>query len=128
MGMMITGNDLRIPQDGNNIPSGDIVIGVSLGDYGKPRPAAVVQSDLFNSTHASITVCPITTHLLETPLFRVLLSPTKENGLKEISQIMIDKITTLRKEKISKKIGKLDEEQQYTLNHALCLFLNLIKE
>ena len=60
---------------------GDIVIAVTPGDYGKPRPAAVVQSDIFNPTHASITLCPITSHLVDAPLFRLSLQPTTENGL-----------------------------------------------
>ena len=52
---------------------GDIIICALSGDYGKPRPAVVIQSDLFNPTHASITVCPITSHLIEAPLFRLSL-------------------------------------------------------
>jgi mRNA interferase MazF len=71
---------------------GDIIICALSGDYGKPRPAVVIQSDLFNPTHASITVCPITSHLIEAPLFRLSLVPNKLTGLTSVSQIMIDKI------------------------------------
>ena len=40
---------------------GTIVVVAAPGAYtGKPRPAVVVQSDLFNPTHASLTICPIT--------------------------------------------------------------------
>jgi mRNA interferase MazF len=104
---------------------GDIVVCALTGDYGKPRPAVITQSNLFNPTHASITLCPITTHLIEAPLFRLLISPSKHNGLKLPSQIMIDKVATLPREKISKKIGVLNPEQQVALNHALKTWLEL---
>ncbi|OAI49666.1 hypothetical protein AYO45_06895, partial [Gammaproteobacteria bacterium SCGC AG-212-F23] len=74
---------------------GDIVVCALSGDFGKPRPAVVVQSNLFNSTHPSVTLCPITTHIVEAPLFRLMLIPSAKNGLKQSSQIMVDKITTL---------------------------------
>lgn len=82
---------------------GDVVICVLSGDYGKPRPAVVVQSDLFNPTHASITVCPITTYVMDAPLFRLSVEPSSENGLKASSQIMVDKISTLKIKKIRQK-------------------------
>src|SRR5690242_15798066 len=103
---------------------GDIVICVLSSDYGKPRPAVVVQSDLFNNTHASITVCPITTHLVEAPLFRLLLSPTQLNGLKQPSQIMVDKIASLQRDKIRQKIGMLTPDQQTPLNYAIKMWLS----
>ena len=104
---------------------GDIVIAVTPGDYGKPRPAAVVQSDIFNPTHASITLCPITSHLVDAPLFRLSLQPTAENGLEAPSQIMVDKITTVRKEKLRQTIGRLSSAEIDTLNRALYLWLGL---
>src|SRR5579862_1509277 len=102
-----------------DLKRGDIVTCASNGDYGKPRPAVIVQSDLFNDTHSSITICPVTSHLVETPLFRLLITPSKENGLKQHSQIMVDKITSLPREKIHNKIGKLNLEQLYNLNQAI---------
>jgi mRNA interferase MazF len=104
---------------------GDIVIAVTPGDYGKPRPAAVVQSDIFNPTHASITLCPITSHLVDAPLFRLSLQPTAENGLEVPSQIMVDNITTVRKEKLRQAIGCLSSAEIDTLNRALYLWLGL---
>src|ERR1017187_6373104 len=53
------------------IMRGDVVVCAAPGDYGKPRPAVVVQSDLFNGTHASVVVCLITSHLEDAPLFRI---------------------------------------------------------
>jgi mRNA interferase MazF len=104
---------------------GDVVVCVLSGDYGKPRPAVVVQSDLFNPTHASITVCPITSYIEDAPLFRLPLEPSAENGLQSSSQIMIDKISTLKREKVHQKIGKLSEKQIEALNTAIKQWLDL---
>lgn len=108
-----------------DLKRGDIVTCASNGDYGKPRPAVIIQSDLFNKTHASITVCPVTSHLVEAPLFRPLLSPNKANGLKQASQIMVDKMVSLPREKIHKKLGALNQEQQNHLEQAIQLWLSL---
>ncbi|MGN7619828.1 type II toxin-antitoxin system PemK/MazF family toxin [Rickettsia amblyommatis] len=74
-----------------------MLLGVISGDYGKPRPAVVVQSNLYKN-HPSITVCPLTTNLIDAPTFRLLLTPTE---LKE-SHIMVDKISAIRSDKIQK--------------------------
>src|SRR6266508_5321277 len=90
------------------IRRGDIVVVAIQGDYGKPRPALVVQSDLF-STLPSVTICPITSLVRsDADLFRLTIEPTEENGLRQISQIAIDKITTVAKEKISRLAGHAD--------------------
>ena len=104
---------------------GDIIICALSGYYGKPRPAVVIQSDLFNPTHASITVCPITSHLIEAPLFRLSLVSNKLTGLTSVSQIMIDKIVSIKSEKITQKIGKLSSNEILKLDDALKLWLNL---
>jgi mRNA interferase MazF len=104
---------------------GDIIICVLNGDYGKPRPAVVIQSDLFNLTHASITVCPITSHLIDAPLFRITLINNEFTGLASQSQIMVDKIVSIKSEKITKKIGELSFDEVSRLNNALKLWLNL---
>ncbi|XVN43728.1 MAG: type II toxin-antitoxin system PemK/MazF family toxin [Rickettsia hoogstraalii] len=72
-------------------------------DYGKPRPAVVVQSNLYKN-HPSITVCPLTTDLIDAPTFRLLLTPTKLNGLNLESHIMVDKISAIRSDKIQKNL------------------------
>lgn len=101
---------------------GDLVTVSLSGDYGKPRPALVIQSDLFDE-HPSVTVLPITSHLRATPLFRVTIKSSKENGLQEISQVMVDKIHTISREKIGKTFGKLSDDQILTINRALAVFL-----
>lgn len=104
---------------------GDIVVSVSPGDYRKPRPALVVQSDLFNSTHASIVICPISSHLVDAPLFRPTLRPGRENGLKVESQIMVDKIMAVRRDRIRKRIGQLDTAGMARVEEALRTWLDL---
>ena len=107
------------------VKRGDVVIAVLTGDYGKPRPAVVVQSDLFNPTHSSIVVCPITTHLVESPLFRLAVSPDPGNGLRTESQIMVDKLVALRADRIRKRIGTLQPSELRDLDRALRVWLAL---
>lgn len=104
---------------------GDIVVSAAPGDYGKPRPALIVQSDLFNPTHASVVICPITSYLVEAPLFRLTIKPAAENGLKTQSQIMVDKVMAVRRTRIGKKIGRLSNTQMADVDQALRIWLEL---
>lgn len=101
---------------------GDMVAVSLPGSYGKPRPALIIQSNLFDE-HPSITLLPITGELRDAPLFRILVEPNKTNGLHESSQIMIDKAHTVPKEKISEPFGKLSDELMISVNRALAVFL-----
>lgn len=103
---------------------GDIVLIALQGESGKPRPAVVVQSHLF-SEHTTVTVLPVTSTLLDAPLLRLGLEPTAENGLKKPSQIMIDKTATIRRAKIGRRIGVVDEETLLQISRALALFLGI---
>jgi mRNA interferase MazF len=107
------------------VKRGDVVIAVFSGDYGKPRPALVVQTDLANPTHSSLVLCPITSHLEDAPLFRLEVTPTPENSLEKPCQIMVDKITTIRKDKVRHVIGRLDEDTMIRVNRSLALWLGL---
>jgi mRNA interferase MazF len=107
------------------VKRGDIVLAMARGDYGKPRPAVVVQSDLFNSTHASLIVCLLTSELVEAPLFCLTVSPSPANGLEQVSQIMVDKLLALPRDRILERIGTLDDEALPSLNRALALLLGL---
>jgi mRNA interferase MazF len=94
-------------------------------DYaGKPRPAVILQHDAFEGT-ASITVCPFTTHLVDAPLIRLPVEPTKQNGLNVGSHLMADKITTVARSKLQKRVGKLADEDLVRLNRAVLVFLGL---
>ncbi|GKT07854.1 type II toxin-antitoxin system PemK/MazF family toxin [Desulforhabdus sp. TSK] len=104
---------------------GDIVLAVAAGDYGKPRPVVIVQSDLFNETHSSLVVCLMTSDLQDAPLFRITVQPLEQNGLQVPSQIMVDKIMALRRDKVRTQIGTLDGETMVRLNRSLMLFLGL---
>lgn len=107
------------------VKRGDIVLGIISGDYGKPRPVVVVQSDDFNPTHPSVTVCPLTSHLVKLPLFRITITPSQNNGLKVPSQIMVDKAATLHEDKLRECIGSLLPKEMTALNEALKLWLAL---
>lgn len=101
---------------------GDLVTVSLSGDYGKPRPALIIQSDFF-SDHPSITLLPITSEIRETPLFRIRIEPNEKNCLRAISQIMIDKTHTVAKEKVSAPFGFLDDAEMLSVNRALAVFL-----
>lgn len=75
---------------------------------GKPRPAVIVQADLFNPTHASVTLCPITSDCVDAPLFRVTLPPGERMGLSVVSQVMIDKVVSVPRGTIVREVGRCD--------------------
>jgi len=108
-----------------NYRRGDVVVCSPSGDYDKPRPAIVLQSDLFNPTHASVTLCPITSHVIEAPLFRVELKPDATNGLKKKSQAMADRVTTQRSEKIGAVVGRISDADLERVETALRMWLGL---
>jgi mRNA interferase MazF len=107
------------------IRRGDVVVCAMRGDLGKPRPAVVVQSDLFNPTHATVTLCPLTSDLKDAPLVRLAVSPSKANGLKKPSQVMIDKLSTLPRQRIRQVVGSLSSDQMRSVDAALRLWLAL---
>jgi mRNA interferase MazF len=91
---------------------------------GKPRPAVIVQEDSFDAT-ASITVCAFTSDPTDTPLFRLLVEPTETNGLRVASRLMVDKVTTVPKDRLGEKVGRLDDADVLRLNQAVLVFLGL---
>jgi mRNA interferase MazF len=107
------------------VKRGDIVLVVARGDYGKPCPAVIVQSDLFNTTHASLLVCLLTTEIIKAPLFRLSLRPAPENGLHEMSQIMVDKFLAIPRGRVRDCIGAVDDATLLALNRCLALMLGL---
>jgi mRNA interferase MazF len=93
---------------------------------GKPRPAVIVQEDRFEAT-SSITLCAFTTDPTDAPLLRMLVEPTDRNGLSSASRLMIDKITTVPKARLGKRLGKLNDDDIVRLNRALTVFLGLAR-
>jgi len=104
---------------------GDLVTAVVPGDFGKPRPVVIVQADAFMEYHASVTVCPLTTHLTGLHLFRITVSPDKHNGLNEPSEIMVDKLSSLRRERLGSSIGRLSVRDLRAVDDALRQWLAL---
>ena len=103
---------------------GDLVTVSLQGDYGKPRPALVIQSDLLTDLE-SVVLCPVTSDL-RNAAFRVTVEPNPANGLRTLSQVMVDKLATLPRTKISEPIGRLDEARMKTVDRALLLVVGLI--
>lgn len=95
------------------------------GDFGKPRPVVIVQADAFLEHHASLTVCPLTSHVTGLRLFRVAIAPDKRNGLKEPSEVMVDKLSSLRRERIGDSIGRLSALDMRAVDDALRRWLAL---
>jgi mRNA interferase MazF len=107
---------------------GDLVVCVFRGDYGKPRPAIVVQSDLFNETHASVVLCPLSSDLMGLPLFRIKLEAKDTRGLRHDSEAMVDKIAAVDRRRVHERIGQLSPAQMRQVDHALRLWLELPAE
>lgn len=93
------------------------------GDYtGKPRPAVILQDDRFAATE-SVTICVFTTDPTDAPLLRLLVQPDDENGLEADSRLMVDKITTVRRNRLEERVGQLSDEDMVRLNRAVLVFL-----
>jgi mRNA interferase MazF len=106
---------------------GDIWTASAGGTYaGKPRPVVIVQDDAFEDA-ASVTICAFTTDPTVAPLIRIVVEPDSANGLAEQCSLMIDKVTTIPKTKLGRKIGRLDEASLIKLNRALLVFLGLAR-
>ena len=104
---------------------GDVVTVAAAGDYGKPRPAVIVQSDAFPDSHASVIICQMISEAVDAPSFRVTIEPSAANGLRARSQVMADKPVTIRRERVGRLIGHLDEESLSRLNTALAFVMGL---
>ena len=101
---------------------GDLVTVATSGDYGKPRPALIVQADAY-AEHPSITVLPLTSALHDMPLLRITVEPGEETGLRLRSQVMVDKATTIPRVKAGTLIGRLDAATLADVGRALASFL-----
>lgn len=104
---------------------GDVVTVAAAGDYGKPRPAVIVQTDALPGAHASVVVCQMTSDLSSAADFRVTIEPTDANGLQTRSQVMADKPVTIRRERVGRVIGRLDSADIARLNIALAFVIGL---
>ena len=104
---------------------GDFVTVALQGDFGKPRPALVVQSDKFNDTHATVTVLLVSSELVDAPLFRIVLQPDAQNNLDRPSQILVDKAMTIKRSRLGAAFGSASGEVMLAVNRALAVFLRI---
>jgi mRNA interferase MazF len=104
---------------------GDVVIVAATGDYGKPRPAVIVQTDAFPETHASVVICQMTSEIVDAPDFRLTVEPSDRNGLRVRSQVMADKPVTVRRSRIGQPIGRLGPDELARLNISLAFVVGL---
>jgi mRNA interferase MazF len=105
---------------------GDVVaIADRSGDFtGKPRPGVIVQSDLFG-TLDSVTICPLTSSEMEAPALRLRIEPSEVLTLRTASWIAVDKITSVRRDRIGVSMGRVSPEDMQRLNGAIAIFLGL---
>ena len=107
---------------------GEIWTVSGASDYaGKPRPSLILQSDAFDAGQ-SITVCGFTSDLANATLIRVRVEPTEHNGLFGVSDVMADKITTVARQKLGRKIGALEAEIMEQVDTAVVTFLGLSRD
>jgi len=103
---------------------GDFVTVAAPGDYGKPRPALVIQSDLFDEL-PSVTLCLVTSALRNAPIFRITVDPSPENGLQRISQVQADKVMTVARGRVGDVIGRLDDATLLKVSRSLAVFIGI---
>ena len=108
------------------MPRGDLVAVALQGDFGKPRSALILQSDWFEE-HPTVTLLPVTSTLLDAPLLRVTLEPSTRNGLQKTSQVMVDKVMTVRREKMGPLLGRVEPERMLEIERWLAIFLGVAK-
>jgi mRNA interferase MazF len=105
---------------------GEFVTIAMQGDFGKPRPALVIQSNQFDQ-HVTVTVLPVTSMLVDAPLLRITVEPTGENGLQKPSQVMVDKTMTVKRDKVGPAFGHVDEDTMVEIERFLAVFLGIAK-
>jgi mRNA interferase MazF len=94
------------------------------GYPGKPRPVVIVQDDRLEATD-SVTICAFTADPTEAPLLRLPIDPSPHNGLRDLSNLVVDKITTVRRSKLRERIGRLSSEDTVRLDRAIVVFIGL---
>ena len=105
---------------------GEVVI-VAHGDFGRPRPAVIVQADELGEATTTLLVCPVTSDLTDRLPIRPIIEPKSENGLRIKSQIMTDKMLAMPRDHVRQHIGKIDSETRSRLDAALLLVLGLTR-
>ena len=105
---------------------GDFVTIAMQGDFGKPRPALVIQADQFDE-HDTVTVLPVTSALVAAPLLRITVQPDAGNRLQKPSQVMVDKAMTVKRDKLGPSFGRIDVDALVAVERCLVVFLGIAK-
>ncbi|HQT65531.1 MAG: growth inhibitor PemK [Acidocella sp. 21-58-7] len=103
---------------------GELVTVAMPGDFGKPRPALVIQADQFEHT-GTITVLLVSGTLVDAPLIRLTVHPTPANGLRKPSQVMVDKAMSVKRDRLGPAFGRLDDEAMLSVTRSLAVFLGV---
>jgi mRNA interferase MazF len=103
---------------------GDLITVAARGDYGKPRPAVIIQSDALNAAD-SVLVALLTGTLNDAHFYRLTVEPAEINGLKVPSQVMIDKIFAYPRAKCGPVMGRLSSADMLMLNNMLSVMIGL---
>ncbi len=104
---------------------GDIIIVAPPSEFGKPRPAVVIQADLAMDGE-TVTFLPITSDLEHFVKIRVPLMPDPMNGLRKPSEVMIERIQTMSLRRIGGIIGQIDRKTMNAVESALMVHLGLV--
>ena len=104
---------------------GDLITIALQGEHGKPRPALVIQSDLFANLTSTITIALLTSTEIDVPLMRVRVEPSETNGLRKPSYVMIDQVFSAHSRRCGAVFGHLDDADMLAVNRALALFLGI---
>ncbi|WP_431324228.1 type II toxin-antitoxin system PemK/MazF family toxin [Rhizobium sp. YTU87027] len=103
---------------------GDIVTVAITGDFGKPRPALIIQADQFDAT-GTVTVLLISGTLIDAPLIRPTIEPTELSGFRKVSQVMVDKTMSVKRDRIGSIIGRLEDDALLAVTRSLVVFLGI---
>jgi mRNA interferase MazF len=105
---------------------GDIVLVALKGDYGKPRPAVVIQSDVLTEEDCdSVVICPMSSARTEVETFRVVVDPSSDNGLRAPSEVMVEKVVGVPRARLRQVVGHLDQASMHALERTLFFVLGL---
>ena len=104
---------------------GDVVLMVAPGDLGKPRPGVVVQADELGSDTTTVLICPMSSDLQHSPRLRPIIEPGQTNGLRIKSQVMADKVTPVRRDRVRRVLGAVDPASLERIDRALLVVLGL---
>lgn len=96
------------------------------GDFGKPRPALVIQADQFDE-HDTVTVLLMTGTLVTAHMLRITVQPDAGNGLQKPSQVMVDKAMTVKRDKLGPSFGRIDADALLEVERCLAVFLGIAK-